>query len=589
MALSNYDLAALEKVEEDIKSITGKVNDTSSTIDEFITGIDHRIKMYFYDSITGPIRNSQKDLDNDAVSCDNFNTWITDSYSDLTKTISQTQDIADSVSSSDISANVDGTSTGSGDASLQDIATLSSTVGTTVGGLGSADKAEQFPLDPEAWGNLSGAEKEAIVKKLKELGFTDGEINNIKDGKVSVDKVKLEELASQLEKLYKLDPSIRQKLKDLYGFDIFNDDGTVNKEKLAIAMLMDAKNPNDQYDLKTLLTKLSANTSTDDNNNKNTTSNVTKVVTSDVSNSGQTTSTIAGAAAGLGATVAAVGGTTSKATGLAASAEEEALAEGAVSDTSSDTSKNSGILDGLKSEMNHVINSIKPSGNISTKQGNAAIMAGAGLGTASLAGGGIMAGKKIMMLVFKPENFTNLSETIKDTILNTFKALKFTEEELDLFMTSNLKIKASLIDEMITAIKKASELDPELDSKIKQVYDFSVFTENNKISKYLILMIMLIDGKKIGDQYNIYDILNPILAETDYVNYTYQGVSLQDIVVKEKEEKKESDKQQKEELRQPEIKANKEDEILDENEDSKTSTTSSSSVESWLKEMGINS
>ena len=194
-----------------------------------------------------------------------------------------------------------------------------------------------------------------------------------------------------------------------------------------------------------------------------------------------------------------------------------------------------------------------------------------------------------MMLVFKPEHFTNLSEVIKDTILNTFKALKFTEEELDLFMTSNLKIKASLIDDMITAIKKASELDTELDSKIKQVYNFSVFTENNKISKYLILMIMLIDGKKIGDKYNIYDILNPILAETDYVNYTYQGVSLQDIVVKEKDGKKESDKQQKEEAKRPEINANKEDEILDENEDSKTSTTSISSVESWLKEMGIDS
>ena len=46
---------------------------------------------------------------------------------------------------------------------------------------------------------------------------------------------------------------------------------------------------------------------------------------------------------------------------------------------------------------------------------------------------------------------------------------------------------------------------------------------------------------------------------------------------------------QKEEAKQPEINANKEDEILDENEDSKTSTTSTSSVESWLKEMGINS
>ena len=371
----------------------------------------------------------------------------------------------------------------------------------------------------------------------------------------------------------------------MYGFDIFNDDGTVNKEKLAIAMLMDAKNPNDQYDLKTLLTKLNANTSTGNSSNKSTTGNVTKVVTNDIGGSSQTTSTIAGAAAGLGATVAAVGGTTSKATGLAASAEEEANA----GDKSSDSSnKNSSLLDGLKSEMNHVINRIKPAGNISTKQGNAAIMAGAGLGTASLAGGGIMAGKKIMMLVFKPEHFTNLSEVIKDTLLNTFKALKFTEEELDLFMTSNLKIKASLIDDMITAIKKASELDTELDSKIKQVYNFSVFTENNKISKYLILMIMLIDGKKIGDQYNIYDILNPILAETDYVNYTYQGVSLQDIVVKEKEEKKETKKQQPEEVKQAEIKSNKE-EILDENEDSKTSTTSTSSVESWLKEMGINS
>lgn len=38
-----------------------------------------------------------------------------------------------------------------------------------------------------------------------------------------------------------------------------------------------------------------------------------------------------------------------------------------------------------------------------------------------------------------------------------------------------------------------------------------------------------------------------------------------------------------------EINANKEDEILDENEDSKTSTTSTSSVESCLKEMGIDS
>ncbi len=582
MSNRTYNEDELNGLVENSSKISQNLEAISKDTTEYYDKIDSRILRKFSDTFS-QINNYNGKIQNDIDNIDTYGNWLSQTLDDYTGTRTNVEGMTPDLS--DISADVGDTSLGEGDASLKDLSSISSIIGSTVGGLGSADKAEQFPLDPEAWENLSGSEKEAIVKKLKELGFTDEEINNIKDGKVSVDKVKLEELASQLEKLYKLDPSIRQKLKDLYGFDIFNDDGTVNKEKLAIAMLMDAKNPNDQYDLKTLLTKLNANTSTGNSSNKSTTGNVTKVVPNDIGGSSQTTSTIAGAAAGLGATVAAVGGTTSKATGLAASAEEEALA----GDKSSDSSnKNSSLLDGLKSEMNHVINRIKPSGNISTKQGNAAIIAGAGLGTASLAGGGIMAGKKIMMLVFKPEHFTNLSEVIKDTLLNTFKALKFTEEELDLFMTSNLKIKASLIDDMITAIKKASELDPELDSKIKQVYNFSVFTESNKISKYLILMIMLIDGKKIGDQYNIYDILNPILAETDYVNYTYQGVSLQDIVVKEKEEKKETKKQQPEEVKQAEIKANKE-EILDENEDSKTSTTSTSSVESWLKEMGINS
>ena len=586
MSNRTYNEDELNGLVENSSKISQNLEAISKDTTKYYNKIDSRILRKFSDTFS-QINNYNGKIQNDIDNVDTYGNWLSQTLDDYTGTRTNVEGMTPDLS--DISADVGDTSLGEGDASLKDLSSISSIIGSTVGGLGSADKAEQFPLDPEAWDNLSGSEKEAIVKKLKELGFTDEEINNIKDGKVSVDKVRLEELASQLEKLYKLDPSIRQKLKDLYGFDIFNDDGTVNKEKLAIAMLMDAKNPNDQYDLKTLLTKLNANTSTGNSSNKSTTGNVTKVVTNDIGGSSQTTSTIAGVAAGLGATVAAVGGTTSKATGLAASAEEAALAGDKSSDSSNASSKNSSLLDGLKSEMNHVINSIKPSGNISTKQGNAAIMAGVGLGTASLAGGGIMAGKKIMMLVFKPEHFTNLSEVIKDTILNTFKALKFTEEELDLFMTSNLKIKASLLDDMITAIKKASELASELDSKIKQVYNFSVFTENNKISKYLILMIMLIDGKKIGDKYNIYDILNPILAETDYVNYTYQGVSLQDIVVKEKDGKKESDKQQKEEAKQPEINANKEDEILDENEDSKTSTTSTSSVESWLKEMGIDS
>ena len=42
-----------------------------------------------------------------------------------------------------------------------------------------------------------------------------------------------------------------------YGFDIFNPDGTINKSRLALAMLMDGADPNDDFNLAALITQLS--------------------------------------------------------------------------------------------------------------------------------------------------------------------------------------------------------------------------------------------------------------------------------------------------------------------------------------------
>ena len=212
MSNRTYNEDELNGLVENSSKISQNLEAISKDTTKYYNKIDSRILRKFSDTFS-QINNYNGKIQNDIDNIDTYGNWLSQTLDDYTGTRTNVEGMTPDLS--DISADVGDTSLGEGDASLKDLSSISSIIGSAVGGLGSADKAEQFPLDPEAWENLSGSEKEAIVKKLKELGFTDEEINNIKDGKVSVDKVRLEELASQLEKLYKLDPSIRQKLKDL--------------------------------------------------------------------------------------------------------------------------------------------------------------------------------------------------------------------------------------------------------------------------------------------------------------------------------------------------------------------------------------
>lgn len=126
-------------------------------------------------------------------------------------------------------------------------------------GTGDADKKDMYKINPEAISKLPPSEQEVIKQKLKELGFTDDEIKGILNGNVSVDKATLEALSTELANIAKTHPEVRTELKNLYGFDIFNEDGSINKDKLALAMIMDGKDPNDQYDLAAFLKKYGLN------------------------------------------------------------------------------------------------------------------------------------------------------------------------------------------------------------------------------------------------------------------------------------------------------------------------------------------
>ena len=77
-----------------------------------------------------------------------------------------------------------------------------------------------------------------------------------KYGITLVDNNLLTSYETQLEALYKTNPSIREDILNKYGIDIFNKDGTINKSKLTLAMIMDDADKNGNFDLSNLLKTL---------------------------------------------------------------------------------------------------------------------------------------------------------------------------------------------------------------------------------------------------------------------------------------------------------------------------------------------
>ena len=133
-----------------------------------------------------------------------------------------------------------------------------------IGGLGSPDAPEaDYVHDNNPFGShsvsgdtingLTPEEQTAVRQKLKDLGFSDSDIDAIMRGEGSVPSVEINPMAQSLEEALAKDPSLRQQLIAKYGFDIFNPDGTVDKDRLALALMMDNRSGMDDYSLMELL------------------------------------------------------------------------------------------------------------------------------------------------------------------------------------------------------------------------------------------------------------------------------------------------------------------------------------------------
>ena len=227
---TTYNKADMETVMSNSSTILSNITSTSDTIDTVVGGVDRRV--YDYYEFFRELEERGGYLRGDESNARDFGTWMSDTYNDFMVVKTDTE--GDS-------------GKGIPDLTLPEAHEKFPSINVD------PSKVTPYDLTSKAWENLSTEDKKAIEAKLRELGFTEKEIQAIKDGNASVNKTTLDKLDSALTKLNNEGSDVRKVILEKYGFDVFNEDGSINKDKLALAMLIDNKNPNDDYDLVALL------------------------------------------------------------------------------------------------------------------------------------------------------------------------------------------------------------------------------------------------------------------------------------------------------------------------------------------------
>ena len=521
-----YDFDKLDLTAEDIDNIIKWAGESVDASNDFNNKSDLRVHGYFaskYSALsktTGMLNSSQK-------SANGTGDWLRDLNNEARGVEQKNKE--NNPSKTGVSGS--GPASGGGAGGGADLSGLGGVSSSLIGGT-SAISGLEYTIDPKAWDALSAGEKEIIIKKLKEVGYTDDEIKKIKEGQMGISKLKLQTISDKLEDIYKKDPSIRQKIKDLYGIDIFNDDGTINKDKLALVLLIDEKNPNDKYDLEKLLKEYSGSVINDINPNSNKISQGNIDLRED--NPAQNPTNGESVAGNVGEIVE--GGSIAQGTMGAASAAESIAGEIATEQEKT----LSGLLGDLTGSVGSIGKTIAPTGGtITTNNSSAGIIAGAGLAAAgALGGGGAYLHHNMQQLTFTPDDFYALSDEDQNAIINDMRKTGYTEEEIAQFKESDFCVDDSVISSIGKAIKKSVEINEEVKNQLREKYGYDIIDALNKVNKYKAFATSLIDGKNVSDDFNIYNILNPILSETELTNLTYFGLIMEEVILTEETAKK---------------------------------------------------
>ena len=220
---------------------------------------------------------------------------------------------------------------------------------------------------------------------------------------------------------------------------------------------------------------------------------------------------------------------------------------GSGSDKDSKSDKNgkrglsANLSDALKRSSNLLTGGLVPTGGkgSSNSKTGGLLAGGLGLSAAAIAGGLIL-NSKMKFIYFKPVDFERQDEETQNAIIADLAEAGLTETELLEFKNATFKILTSELTPHVKKAEQAYDNNENFDNEVKEMYGFHLYTEDEKLDKYLLFVAMIIDGANTTDETNIYNIINPSLDEEE-LDFIYSGINMREYMVTDEDIDEEDD------------------------------------------------
>ena len=557
MANVNYKYRNIANDINNLKRIMYEVNSSKDAIEAAYNGMDYRVKDYLSYMKIPELTRNMGDWYNDM---DGYKSWLSNSNESAynhQKAIER--DNAESFNA--LKTTIDSTF-GSGNKSISGVGT-----------------SGDYSIDANAWANLPSDVKDSVIASLKNAGYTDDEVNKIISGEETVKKQTVNRISTIVESLSKTNSSVRGKLKDLFGFDLFKD-GSVEPNLLTAAIFISSKGLG--YDVDTSSASVFSSNknvlsyalqkeykdnpgirkqieeeygfdifkddgTVDDDKlifvlfmdgaKKDDALDISKYVADRVQFEDGKYKLAFGGSLGSDAefetgikkraatdfsSSATKGKTGSRgAVGAAESSAKLQAAYGLISGNSEENNKNK--MFGFNSRsMSRLI----PELSEKLKDGldkSAMLAVGAGAAS-SVASGSALVRKSTKKLKFDKTSFATLDQKTRAAFINCLEQEGLQKPEIEIVMTSTYKISENRLNKYINSIEKAAEISKLLNVKINDMYGFDPYRSDGTIDEFKMFLILIVDGVSIGNKHNLFKILNNIFEDPKDKNNSYIGI-----------------------------------------------------------------
>ena len=557
MANVNYKYRNIANDINNLKRIMYEVNSSKDAIEAAYNGMDYRVKDYLSYMKIPELTRNMGDWYNDM---DGYKSWLSNSNEAAYNT-QKAIERESAAATAALNSTIDSTF-GSGNKSISGVGT-----------------SGDYSIDANAWANLPSDVKDSVIASLKNAGYTDDEVNKIISGEETVKKQTVNRISTIVESLSKTNSSVRGKLKDLFGFDLFKD-GSVEPNLLTAAIFISSKGLG--YDVDTSSASVFSSNknvlsyalqkeykdnpgirkqieeeygldifkddgTVDDDKlilvlfmdgaKKDDALDISKYVADRVQFEDGKYKLAFGGSLGSDAefetgikkraatdfsSSATKGKTGSRgAVGAAESSAKLQAAYGLISGNSEENNKNK--MFGFNSRsMSRLI----PELSEKLKDGldkSAMLAVGAGAAS-SVASGSALVRKSTKKLKFDKTSFATLDQKTRAAFINCLEQEGLQKPEIEIVMTSTYKISENRLYKYINSLEKAAEISKLLTVKINDMYGFDPYKSDGTIDEFKMFLILIVDGVSIGNKHNLFKILNNIFEDPKDKNNSYIGI-----------------------------------------------------------------